>query len=95
MRHVASEVSAWHGPGVIILTVAGGYQSQNMWLFPFNLPLNGGDFDHGKLTRPVGKLWNRRMPRLCDCQWLGYRAHAFASNTPSKRRVALGNVRAT
>ena len=42
--------------GVIVLTVFGGYQSQKRGLFPFNLPLNGGDFDHGKIMRPVSGL---------------------------------------
>ena len=28
-------------PGVIILTVSGGYQSQEMGRFPFNPPLSG------------------------------------------------------
>ena len=39
--------------GVIILTISGGYRSQKLGLFPFNPPLNGGDFDHGKRMKPV------------------------------------------
>ena len=35
------------------MTVSGGYQSQTMWLFPFNLSHFWGDFDHGKIMRPV------------------------------------------
>ena len=37
---------------VIILTVSGGYQSQNMGCFPLTHHL-GGDFDHGKNMRPA------------------------------------------
>ena len=38
--------------GVIILTVSRGYQSQKIGLFSFNPPLRG-DFDHGKIMKPV------------------------------------------
>ena len=45
----ASRCSPLALAGVIILTVSGGDQSQKMRLFPFNPPLNGGDFDHCKM----------------------------------------------
>ena len=44
-------VREWLLPGVMILTVSGGDQSQKMGLFPLGPPLRG-DFDHGKILKP-------------------------------------------
>ena len=45
------EGGSFDWPGVIILTVSGGYQSQKFGLFPFNPPLRDG-----KIRRPVGQV---------------------------------------
>ena len=59
----------------------GSYQSQKMvvWLFPFNPPLNGGDFDHNKeassCLRESKKETHPRQEVLSEARvstWGGY-----------------------
>ena len=65
--------------GVIILTVSGGYQSQEMWWLPFKPPLSG-DFDHGKTMRPV----------LFGAASGEFGPHLAAAAAPALQRSGLG-----